>query len=275
MNNMWDICDIYYKGSHNFAAAYQGDVLQWERPLPLPNSNQIIYTSTDGHIVEPTGLFFDSNNIAIGITSNIYYCNYGIITFERDLDHMGNEYQSAGSFRGCTTLKSLVIPESVGSCGGYIFEDCTSLQKVKFLHSPFSIICPYLFHNCKSITSLDDITFGDGSYILSGPGYGHTYEGCTGLKYINLGGVTVAPWEFARTGLEMISMNGIRCTLQEYCFAYCSNLQTVSIFMQRNDLSHSDDYSFYNVRKNGEYYGNVTDPIRNTKYNLGYYNWRH
>ena len=82
----------------------------------------IYYTSTDGNIVNP------KNETAFGnlrIVSNTYTEGMGVITIAGNLTTL-----SAMAFLEQTTLKSIIIPESVTNIGAYAFYNCTNLVRI-------------------------------------------------------------------------------------------------------------------------------------------------
>ena len=65
-----------------------------------------------------------------------------------DVTSIGNE-----AFEDCSSLISVVFPESLESIGDYAFEDCSSLTSVIFPESLKSI-GDYAFNDCSSLTSI-------------------------------------------------------------------------------------------------------------------------
>ncbi len=83
--------------------------------------NVMIYTSSDGKIVEPRySDCFDAN-----IVLNAYYGNIGIMAFDKPITKITN-----GAFMYCDTLTDITIPESVTTVAGNIFKGCTSLPVI-------------------------------------------------------------------------------------------------------------------------------------------------
>ena len=58
------------------------------------------------------------------------------------------------AFHGCTSLSSITIPSSVTTLGAYMFTGCTALTTVNNLAS-YSILPQNAFQNCSSLTSID------------------------------------------------------------------------------------------------------------------------
>ena len=58
------------------------------------------------------------------------------------------------AFSGCSSLTSIIIPNSVTSIGGYAFEGCSSLTSVTIPNS-VTTIGTGAFWNCSSLTSID------------------------------------------------------------------------------------------------------------------------
>ena len=76
---------------------------------------EIIYTSSDGKIVEPK----DPNAFGAYIVSNDYKDGKGIITFKRKVTKIG-----VSAFDGCSNLTSITIPNSVISIENHAFYNC-------------------------------------------------------------------------------------------------------------------------------------------------------
>ena len=85
---------------------------------------------------------------------------------------------SASAFRGCSSLTSVTISNSVTSIGGSAFYNCSSLTSVTIGNSVTSII-EAAFSNCSSLTS---VTIPNS---VTSIGYGAFY-GCSRLKQLIL-----------------------------------------------------------------------------------------
>ena len=111
--------------------------------LSVP-ANQIWYTSTDDKIVIP----YKSYVFGANIVSNTYEKGIGIIEFDSNVTSIGGS-----AFQGCTSLKSVTIPDSVTKIGNYAFEYCTSLTSVTIPDSVTSI-GERAFYNCSNLASV-------------------------------------------------------------------------------------------------------------------------
>lgn len=80
---------------------------------------QIEYTSSDGKAVTPGVL------TVAKILSNEYADGKGVIILDRVLTQL-----QAKSFMDCATLKSIVIPATVGKIGNNSFQNCTALEEI-------------------------------------------------------------------------------------------------------------------------------------------------
>jgi len=72
------------------------------------------------------------------------------------------------AFGGCTSLTSVVLPDSLTELGESAFQDCTSLTSV-VLPDSFTELGEYAFQDCTSLTSMvlpDSLTqLGDGAFL--------------------------------------------------------------------------------------------------------------
>lgn len=82
------------------------------------------------------------------------------------------------AFYGCTNLKSVEIPDSVISIGGFAFNGCTNLETVNLPKSVVSI-GEYAFAYCTSIT---EFIGTEGLNII----HNNAFEGCSSLEKVML-----------------------------------------------------------------------------------------
>lgn len=108
-------------------------------------SNRVIYyTSTDSKIVNP----YSRNAFGAAIISNEYVDGVGVLTFNGDVTSIGDY-----AFNNCSTISSIILPETVTSIGPKAFMGCTSLINIS-IPDGVTYIGDYAFYQCSSITSI-------------------------------------------------------------------------------------------------------------------------
>ena len=139
---------------------------QWQENAPTIDPTwQILYTSTDGNVVEP----YKTNVFGANIVSNIYENGVGTITFDGPVTSIENS-----AFRYCSSLISITIPNSVMSIGNRALSHCTSLTSITIPNSVTSIGFG-AFDRCSlisitipnSVTSIGEIAFRASEFLES------------------------------------------------------------------------------------------------------------
>lgn len=129
----------------------------------IPN-NKIYYTTTDGNVITPYSKSFGAT-----ITSNVYENGNGVITFDGNVTKIS-------SFKDCTTLLTITIPESVTNIGGYSFDGCVNLKDIN-MPNGLTTIGEGAFLEC---TSLSEISIPSSVNTIKYD----AFKGCTNLNNI-------------------------------------------------------------------------------------------
>lgn len=163
------------------------------------------------------------------------------------------------SFRGCTQLKSITIPEGAGYLYNGAFSGCTSLISVQ-LPQTITTLPGNAFENC---TSLSEIIIPDNVNII----YDNAFQGCTELTTVKLPAqlssierqvfqgcsklATIElPAAISNIGarafdecslLESINLPPNIVTIGNYAFRLCTSLKSVQL---PPNLTEIADYTF-------------------------------
>ena len=121
-------------------------------------------TSLWAHNFEVDGIYYnylDGNNVEVTYLGDYYVSSLneyaGEVIIPSTVTYNGTTYSvtSIGdeTFRDCTSLTSVTIPNSVTSIENHAFNWCSSLTSVTIGNSVESI-GEYAFYNCSSLTSI-------------------------------------------------------------------------------------------------------------------------
>ena len=203
----------------------------------IPN-NQIWYTSTDGNIVTPKY----TNTFGATYKSNVYENGKGIITFEGDVLYLG-----ASVFYNCTTLSSIIMPNSASVVGDSAFQGCQNLTSV-VLSNSLTSINTNAFIECKNLAKIN-IPESVKEIKKS------AFAKCSCLTNVNIPQNVNLIGKTAFTEcvlLSSVTIGSNVTNIDEDAFCYCKNLSTVYCKPQNPPTLTNSQYcgAFYNCASN-------------------------
>ena len=151
------------------------------------------------------------------------------------------------AFRGCTSLTSVTIPDSVISIGDRAFSWCTSLTSVTIPDSVTSI-GDYAFERCESLTS---VTIPDSVTSIGE----RAFSDCTSLTNVTIpNSVTSISYStFSHcTSLTSVTIPNSVTSIGYYAFSDCTSLTSVTIPNSVTSIGGSAFYytAYYNDESN-------------------------
>lgn len=203
---------------------------------PIPNSNEIWYTSTNGDRISEDRLSLPSNNPLVQQKEENGYI---VMSFKSDVT-----YIPKNMFLSCRDIISIIIPNSVTSIGDSAFYGCSALESVVILNNTTTIE-QSAFSGCTSlssitipnITTIKDYTFLGCSSLenivipnsVTVIGYG-AFSECSSLKHItipdNVTEIETSAF-YKCSKLQSISFQGVPFINQQ-CFADCQLVSTIT-----------------------------------------------
>ena len=203
------------------ADSFKQTIFPFETMVPESSDNDFEYIVND-------------DNETVTVTG---YTGDGIaVTIPKEID--GKVVTSIGrsAFEGCTSLASIVIPDSVTSIGWSAFEDCTSLASIVIPDSVTSIGW-IAFKGCTSLASIvipDSVTSIDG----------YAFEDCTSLVSIVIPDSVIWIDNYAFQNCTSVASIVIPDSVTQigiWAFRSCTSLASIVI---SNSVTSIDDCVF-------------------------------
>ena len=205
------VCRAYAKVHNNY-------VYGEERLFVVDGGNNIIYyETTDGNVTGPNvgGRVGDAK-----VLSNTYVAGVGVIVCDKDISNITMN----DGFRNNSTVKSVILPESLTIIGNGAFQNCQALEKINIPDGVTSI-GDYAFRTCSV---LGNVTLPS---TLTYMGYDCFLE-CHCLTEIEIPDSVTTLGRYAFCGckqLEKIKLSNSLTTIEQYTLAYCVALENIEI----------------------------------------------
>ena len=174
---------------------------------------------------------------------------------------------SVGAFYGCTSLKSIKLPDSMTMIGDYTFYGCSLLNSINF-PSRLNNIQGDAFNGCTSLDIvldipllqiLDNLAFRKSGITgienlgtitsIKGGYQSGTFSECTSLTYAKLPETLTEIQQYAFckcSGLTQIVIPNSVKSLGTYCFSNCTSLEIEDLNL--SNLKTLEQNAFYGVK---------------------------
>lgn len=267
------------------------DWMEKKDVAPYPKENEIVYTTTDGEIVDITDWI---------VKSNIYYKDkgFGVITIvdsrvgtvpgfinktnlksiilpkeildinsfngcinlER-IDMPGGV--SITSFQSCKKLKQITLNEGITSIPNYCFYGCEALTNIK-IPSTVTSIGNNAFNGCASLTSIKI------PETVKSISTGGMFEGCRSLTSVELPSSVVSfdnsMFRFCNSITRIELPSGVT-NIGSWAFQDCYNLSTIILPASLNTIGKEATWGYGTVKplyidSSASFIANFPNPIR-------------
>ena len=200
--------------------------------LQEAHNNVILYTTYDSRVIN----IDSTNNFGANIVYNRLVDGVGVIKFDAPVTSIGEE-----AFYECSSLTSIIIPDSVTSIGSSAFYQCTSLKSATIPNSVTSIGSS-AFYQC---TSLKSATIPNSVTSIGSSAF---YR-CTSLKSVTIPNSVTSIGESAFhvcSSLTRVTIPDSVTSIGEDTFRGCSSLKSATI---GNSVTSIGKYAFFDCRQ--------------------------
>ncbi len=213
-----------------------GDVYGSEGLSYTLNNNNTYTVSGIGSCTD-TDLIILSTYQGLPVTSIGNWAFFGCSTITSVIMPDSVTYIGTSSFEGCSVLKEIVIPNSVVTIGDYAFYGCSLLESVNIPNSVTSIGSA-VFQNC---TALASVTFGNNIESIGA----NTFTNCSALTEIVIPDSVTAISQamfFECSSLVNVQFGGDVKIIGDAAFSGCSLLASISL---GNKVETIGEYAFF------------------------------
>ncbi len=203
------------------------------------------FMASDSTTPKPLGYFFGTSTYPSGIptmqifdgTSTTYYIPAtlnSIVVASGDID--------AGTFYGCSYLKSVSLPSGISNLGDYVFYGCSSLEEIT-IPSSVTSIGDYAFYGCIKI---DSITFEGSALTTIGDS---AFFNCSKLVSLTLPSSVKSLGEKAFywcDQLTSITLSSNLKTIGDDAFNTCGKITSITL---PSTVESIGDYAFSNCER--------------------------
>ena len=189
-----------------------GTISIYQQGIEVAN-NELVYTSSDGKIIEP----YQTMGFNANIISNTYSNGRGVIVFDKNITAI-SEY----AFYKCSTLTSIKMPKSITKIKDYAFY-CTELSEID-IPTNVTVIADYAFYS----TSLNKLVIPNKVATIGE----YAFYRCTSLTSVTIPDSVTSIGNYAFygcTSLTSVTIPDSVTSIGDDAFCNCTSLTSVII----------------------------------------------